>query len=126
MTYDNYDVTISERLNSIEMLDVPSNEPWILINTQIFVEPCYYEVFCPINETQLVIIGGSHVTLFDVEEKTTKVVTTYHGVKWQYRNRPIASYVCEGEIVLIPRTWISSSANSLESLLSFSLRSNTF
>ena len=104
MTYNNYDedwenredqseVTLDERLNSIEMLDVPSNEPWILINTQIFVE---FEVFCPISENQLVIIGGGHVTLFDVEEKKTKVVKTDDGLKWRYRKRPVSGYVCDG------------------------------
>ena len=73
-------------LNSVEVLNVEFSDYWILVHLPA-VSPRESPVFCPISETQIVIIGGydnkhlSDVILLDSKTLIAESVIADAGIK---------------------------------------------
>ena len=83
------------------MLDVLSDKPWHLIELPNCLGSTRNLVFSPISETQLIIIGGQDVTLFEVKKKTAKIVNAYPDSELSLPLQQTALYAIDGLIVFL-------------------------
>ena len=82
-------------LSSIEVLDIPANDRWLLIELQRFA-PVTSVIFQPVSSTEIVIMGGSansteysDVIIYDTKTQKAQTVISDCGLAFRSQNQAV-------------------------------------